>query len=87
MHQAFDLIIRHLNRKQSNGASQSSLRDMPEVLVPVHESSQPGVFELFLSPELRKTIEVARDTGATVPYNRVNIEQRSVSIEYQCSGV
>jgi hypothetical protein len=47
----------------------ASLCDMPEVLVPVHECSQRGVFELLLSPELRKSVKITRDTGATVPYN------------------
>jgi hypothetical protein len=59
---------------------------MPEVLIPVHERSQPSVFELSPSPQLRKSFKIALDTDAAVPYNRVNVEQRPVSVKYDCLG-
>jgi hypothetical protein len=86
MHEIFKLPIRYLNRKLSDGGAQSGFGDVPEVLVPVHERSQPGVFKLLLSPQLRQTIEIARDTEATVPYDRVNVKQRAVGVEYDCLG-
>jgi hypothetical protein len=52
-----------------------------------NERSQPSVFELLLPPQLRKSLQIARDVGAVAPDDGMDIEQRSIRVKYKGSGL
>src|SRR6516165_9196494 len=53
----------------------------PEIFVPVHERAQPGIFELFGTPELAQSSAVARKQRFAERSNGMGIEQSAVGVK------
>ena len=87
MHEIAKLLIAYVGSDFPDSRTQCGFSDIPKVLVLLHQRSQPGVFKLLLSPQLRKSLQVSGDAASAKLDYGVKVEQCAIGVEYVGSGI
>ena len=56
--------------------------DLPEIDMRPHQRSQPGVFQLLLTPEAGQGVRLVAQVVAATSRGGMDVEKRAVSVEY-----